>query len=143
LTELREELLMADWRLLSPAERWAWWTGLWSDVIALYERYRLELRTAWWTEPELVERLEAFCRWVWLHDTGALKQAPHSSPPGKLALLDYLRTLRSDVAGGDGLFDPRQDWAAYARNAIGLGAEPPAGADVEVPPARPRRGEAA
>ena len=130
----REAMMEADWRPLSPPERWDWWTGLWFQVIALCERYRLELRTGWWREPELVERLEAFCRWVWLHDSGRLSDAPHSAPPGKLALLDYLRTtLRSDVAGGDGPFHPGADWAAYARHAIGLGAEPPRDAGLEIP----------
>jgi hypothetical protein len=142
LTELRDELLVADWRFLSPAERWRWWTRLWSDVILLCERYRLELRTGWWTEPEVAERLEAFSRWVWMHDCGRLHEAPHSSPPGKLALLDYLRTLRSDVAGGDGPFHPGRDWAAYARHAVTLGADPPADADLQLPPPRPHPREA-
>jgi len=139
MTSVREELLAGDWRLLSPAERWKWWTHLWSDVILLSERYRLELRTGWWAEPELVERLEAFGRWVWLHDSWRLNNAPHSAPPGKLALLDYLRVLRSDLAGGDGPFHPDRDWRAYARHAIGLGAEPPGGTALEIPPPRLRR----
>lgn len=125
MTAVRQELVVCDWRLLPPSERWAWWERLWADVVLLCERYKLELRRAWWRQAETVERLEAFCRWLWMHDSGRLAELPHSAPPGKLALLDYLERLRADLAGGDGLFDPDHEWPAYARHVHGLGGEPP------------------
>lgn len=123
----------STWRLLSPRERWQWWSRLWSDSVLVCERYDLHLRAGWWRRDELVERMEAFCRWLWLLDSGHYDQ-PYSAPPGKLALLDYIGALRAELGGGGAEFDPAAEWAAYARQVIAWGAEPAAGVDPDEVP---------
>jgi hypothetical protein len=36
---------------LLPRERWLWWEQLFSDVIALSERYRISPAKGWWENP--------------------------------------------------------------------------------------------
>ena len=79
---------------LLPRERWLWWEQLWSDVIALAERYRIAPAKDWWENGVQVEALAALAAWVARYDSGEW-----DDPPGKLALLyDLERVRRADPA---------------------------------------------
>ncbi len=122
---------LIDWRALPPGRRRAWWQALWSDAIALAERYRLALRSGWWQDPIQVEALAAFCCWLRLYDTGA-----ESDPTGKLQLLWELERLRGVLRAGERPFDPAGDRAAFERHIANL--HHPAGSDtLTTAPGRP------
>ncbi|OAI39390.1 hypothetical protein AYO39_02945 [Actinobacteria bacterium SCGC AG-212-D09] len=67
---------------LLPRERWLWWEQLWSDVIALGKRYRLNPPKDWWEDSMKVEALAALAAWLSRYDSGEW-----DDPAGKLALL--------------------------------------------------------
>jgi hypothetical protein len=78
---------------LLPRERWLWWEQLWSDVVALGDRYRLRLCGGWWEHPIAVEALAALAAWIDRYDTGEW-----DDPPGKLGLLYDLERVRELLA---------------------------------------------
>src|SRR5580704_7157525 len=94
---------LADWRVLPPGQRRAWWERLWLGAIALADRYRLGLRSRWWEDSVQVEALAAFHCWLRLYDTGA-----ETDPTGKLQLLWELERLRAVLRGGEHTFDAEQ-----------------------------------
>jgi hypothetical protein len=55
--------LMAPAHLL-PRERWLWWQQLWSDVLALGERYRIRPARGWWEDGVRAEALAVLAGWV-------------------------------------------------------------------------------
>ena len=68
------------WEGLYPREQWLWFEQLWSDACALRKRYRLPLRSAWWTDQLQVESLAA----VWIGmipSAGSSVPASTSAPP--------------------------------------------------------------
>jgi hypothetical protein len=115
---------------LLPRERWLWWEQLWSDVIALAERYRIAPAKDWWENGLQVEALAALAAWVARYDSGEW-----DDPPGKLALLHDLERVRELIRGADP-FVPERDRAAFCRFLIDGGCQPPPGAEA---PARLHR----
>jgi hypothetical protein len=49
---------------LLPRERWPWWEQLWSDVLMLGNRYRIQPGKDWWEDGQQVEALAALAPWV-------------------------------------------------------------------------------
>jgi hypothetical protein len=115
---------------LLPRERWLWWEQLWSDVIALRERYRISPSNNWWEDGVQVEALAALAAWVARYDSGEW-----DDPPGKLALLYDLERAR-ELIRGDEPFDARRDRVAFDRFLLDSGCQPPPGTHA---PARGRR----
>jgi hypothetical protein len=103
---------------LLPRERWLWWEQLWSDVIALAERYRIRPAKDWWEDGVQVEALAAMAAWVGRYDSGEW-----DNPPGKLALLYDLERVRALIGGTDP-FCPERDRAAFRRFLIDSGCQP-------------------
>jgi hypothetical protein len=112
---------------LLPRERWLWWQQLWSDVIALAERYRIQLAKDWWEHGVQVEALAALAAWVARYDSGEW-----DDPPGKLALLYDLERVRKLVRGRDP-FCPDRDRAAFCRFLIDNGCQQPPGGHTRNP----------
>lgn len=108
------------WLGLSPGERWIWFEQLWSDVCCLGERYRLALRSGWWTDQIQVEALAALASWVARYDTGEW-----DDPPGKLALLYDLERVGALLRDGREPFGPDRDRAAFVAHMLELGCQPP------------------
>ena len=108
---------------LLPRERWLWWEQLWSDVLALAERYRLRPAKDWWEDGVQVEALAALAAWVERYDSGEW-----DDPPGKLSLLYDLDRVRELIRGSEP-FDPDRDRAAFSRFLIDAGCQPPPGTD--------------
>ena len=81
---------------LLPRERWRWWEQLWSDVLALGDRYRLRPGNGWWEQPIVVEALAALAAWVERYDSSAW-----DDPPGKLGLLYDVERVRELIGGGE------------------------------------------
>jgi len=113
---------LADWRELSPRERWDWWDQRWHETLALSERYRLALRCGWWEDSVRVEALAAFAAWVACYDT-----AVSIDPPGKLQLLGQIEWLRAILHGGDDAFDPFTDRPAFDQHLRAIGCRAPNG----------------
>ena len=67
------------WHGLYPHERWIWFEQLWTDVCRLRQRYRLPLRSGWWTNQIQVEALAALAAWVDRYDSGASGTTPQGS----------------------------------------------------------------
>jgi hypothetical protein len=107
------------WQGLDPQERWMWFEQLWSDAIALRERYRLALRSGWWANPIQVEALAALAAWVARYDSGEW-----DDPPGKLALLYDLERVAMLLRDGREPFRPDRDRAAYVAHLLELGCQP-------------------
>jgi hypothetical protein len=109
-----------DWEGLYARERWLWFEQLWSDACALQKRYRLPLRTGWWTDQVQVESLAALAAWVEHYDSGEW-----DDPPGKLALLYDLERVAQILRDGDRPFHPDRNRLTFARYLIDLGCQPP------------------
>jgi hypothetical protein len=107
---------------LLPREQWLWWEQLWSDVIALRDRYRLGVRSGWWEDQIQVEALAALAAWVERYDSGEW-----DDPPGKLALLYDLERVAELLRDGSDPFHPDRDRADFARFLIDAGCQPPPG----------------
>jgi hypothetical protein len=116
---------------LLPRERWLWWEQLWTDVIALGQRYRISPAKDWWENGLQVEALAALVAWVARYDSGEW-----DDPPGKLALLYDLERVRELIRGSEP-FHPERDRAAFCRFLIDAGGQPPPG--PEGPDRRHRR----
>ena len=108
---------------LLPRERWRWWEQLWSDVLALGDRYRIRPAKDWWGDGVLVEALAALAAWVERYDIGEW-----DDPPGKLSLLYDLERVRELIRGSE-LFHPDRDRGAFVRFLIDAGCQPPPGTD--------------
>ena len=108
---------------LLPRERWRWWDQLWSDVVALGDRYRLRPGNGWWEQPIQVEALAALAAWLERYDTGEW-----DDPPGKLSLLYDVERVRELIRGTEP-FHPGRDRAAFSRFLIDAGCQPPPGID--------------
>jgi hypothetical protein len=106
---------------LLPRERWLWWEQLWTDVLALGQRYRLWPAKDWWEDPTTVESLAALAAWVERYDSGEW-----DDPPGKLSLLYDLERVRGLIRGDDP-FEPQRDRNAFRRFLIDAGCQPPPG----------------
>jgi len=124
---------LADWRELSPRERWDWWDQRWHETIALSERYRLALRRGWWEDSVRVEALAAFAAWVACYDTGV-----SIDPPGKLQLLGQIEWLRAILHGGDNAFDPPTDRLAFDQHLQAIGCRAADGHPTSPPPSDPQ-----
>jgi len=111
---------LAPGRLL-PRERWLWWQQLWSDVLALGERYRIRPASGWWEDGVQVEALAALAAWVERYDSGEW-----DDPPGKLSLLYDLQRIRELIRGSEP-FHPNRDRPAFTRFLIDAGCQPPPG----------------
>ena len=103
-----------------PNECRQWYEDLWADVCLLRARYRLPVRTEWWTDAVQVEALAALSAWVERYDSGEW-----DDPPGKLALLYDLERLAALLRDGGEPFHPDRDRLAFARYLIELGCQPP------------------
>ncbi len=108
------------WRGLYPLERWMWFEQLWTDVCMLRGRYRLAVRSGWWTDQIQVEALAALASWVARYDSGEW-----DDPPGKLALLYDLERVGALLRDGRDPFHPERDRAAYVARLLELGCQPP------------------
>ena len=117
---------MAPTHLL-PRERWLWWEQLWSEVVALGERYRVRPCKDWWEDGSKVEALAALAAWVARYDSGEW-----DDPPGKLALLYDLERVRELIRGSEP-FHPDRDRAAFASFLIDTGCQPPPGGQARNP----------
>jgi hypothetical protein len=106
---------------LLPRERWLWWQQLWSDVLALGERYRIRPASGWWEDGVQVEALAALAAWVERYDSGEW-----DDPPGKLSLLYELERVRELIRGSEPFY-PDRDRAAFTRFLIDAGCQPPPG----------------
>ena len=106
---------------LLPRERWLWWQQLWSDVLALGERYRIRPARSWWEDGVQVEALAALAAWVEPYDSGEW-----DDPPGKLSLLYDLERIRELIRGTEP-FHPDRDRAGFTRFLIDAGCQPPPG----------------
>jgi hypothetical protein len=106
---------------LLPRERWLWWEQLWSDVLALGERYRIRPDSGWWEDGVQIEALAALAAWVERYDAGEW-----DDPPGKLSLLYDLERIRELIRGSEP-FRPDRDRAAFTRFLIDAGCQPPPG----------------
>ena len=119
---------------LLPRERWLWWEQLWSDVLALGERYRIRPARGWWEDGVQIEALAALAAWVERYDSGEW-----DDPPGKLWLLCDPRTRpRADPRQRAVL--PDRDRGAFVRFLIDAGCQPPSatGGEATFPPDRRR-----
>ena len=120
-----EELELGDrrWPMapthLLPRERWLWWEQLWSDVLALGDRYRLRPAKDWWEDGVAVEALAALAAWVHRYDCGEW-----DDPPGKLSLLYDLERVRELIRGSEPFY-PNRDRRAFTRFLIDAGCQPP------------------
>lgn len=121
------------WRGLSPTDRWRWFERLWDDVCMLRERYRLMVRTPWWSDERQLEVLAALAAWVGRYDTGEW-----DDPPGKLALLFDLERVRGALREGLDPFAPERDRDEFDAHLRALGCAPPAAADDRPPGGLPR-----
>jgi hypothetical protein len=108
---------------LLPRERWLWWDQLWSDVIALGDRYRIRPCSGWWENSVHVEAFAALAAWVDRYDCGEW-----DDPPGKLALLYDLERIR-ELTRGTEPFHADRDRGAFVRFLIDTGCQPPPGAE--------------
>jgi len=124
---------LADWRELSPRERWDWWDQRWHETLALAERYRLALRCGWWDDSVRVEALAAFAAWVACYDTGV-----SIDPPGKLQLLGQIEWLRTILRDGENAFDPFTDRTAFDQHLQAIGCRAPDGHPTAPPPSDPQ-----
>ena len=108
------------WHGLAPEARWRWFDQLWSDVCSLSARYRLSVRSEWWTDELQVEVLAAFAAWVRRYDSGEW-----DDPPGKLALLFDLERVAAALREGVDPFHPDRDRRTFERHLLMLGCRPP------------------
>jgi hypothetical protein len=108
------------WRGLAPEARWAWFSRLWEDVIALRLRYRLAVRAGWWADERQLEALAALAAWVERYDCGEW-----DDPPGKLSLLFDLERVAATLREGADPFHPERDRAAFEAHLLTLGCRPP------------------
>lgn len=110
------------------------WSQLWSDVLAVGDRYRLRPGNGWWEQPIQVEALAALAEWVERYDTGEW-----GDPPGKLGLLYDVERVRELIGGGDPFY-PERDRGAFVRFLIDVGCQPPPamGGEATFPPDRRR-----
>jgi hypothetical protein len=111
-----------QWQGLYPRERWMWFEQLWIDACRLRERFRLALRSGWWTDQVQVEALAALAAWVARYDSGEW-----DDPPGKHALLYDLERVALLLREGVEPFHPDRDRLAFCRHLIDLGCQPPSG----------------
>ncbi len=89
------------------------------DVCRLRQRYRLPLRSGWWTNQIQVEALAALAAWVDRYDSGAW------DAPGKLGLLYDIERVAALLRDGDEPSHPDRDRLAFARYLIAIGCQPP------------------
>ena len=81
---------------LLPRERWRWFEQLWSDVLALGDRYRIRLAKHWWEDGVQVEALAALSAWV-----DATTAASGTTRPAKLSLLYDVERVRELIRGNE------------------------------------------
>jgi hypothetical protein len=108
------------WHGLSAEQRWEWFSRLWADVCVLRERYRLSVRSGWWSDELQVEVLAALAAWVQRYDSGEW-----DDPPGKLALLFDLERVAAALRDGVEPFHPERDRPSFERHLRTLGCRPP------------------
>jgi hypothetical protein len=104
---------------LLPRERWLWWEQLWTEVVALAERYQINPGKDWWEDGAKVEAMAALAAWVARYDSGEW-----DDPPGKLALLYDIERVRQLIRGQEP-FHPGRDRGAFARFLVDAGCQPP------------------
>ena len=94
------ELLMTGdralpgWRGLEPKQRWSWFHQLYTQAAHLDHRYRLGLRTGWWTDEVQIELLAALAAWVGMFD-----YANWIDPEAKARLIFQLPAVRELLRG--------------------------------------------
>jgi len=109
-----QELLMTGdqavpgWRSLEPGQRWTWFQQLYEQTAHLDRRYRLGLRSGWWTDEVQVELLAALGAWVGMFD-----HANWIDPEAKARLIFQLPAVRELLRGGAQQFDPWRDRQAF------------------------------
>ena len=108
---------------LLARERWRWWEQLWSDVLALGDRYRIRPAKDWWEDGVQVEALAALAAWVGRYDSGEW-----DDPPGKLGLLYDVARVRELIRGSEPFY-PERDRGAFVRFLIDAGCQPPPGSE--------------
>ncbi len=118
-----EELLMTGdqavpgWRSLEPGQRWTWFQQLYEQAAHLDRRYRLGLRSGWWTDEVQVELLAALAAWVGMFD-----YANGIDPEAKARLIFQLPALRELLRGGPNNSTPSEtdmrSSSTSAKNAI-------------------------
>ncbi len=104
---------------LLPRERWLWWEQLWTEVVMLVERYRINPGKDWWEDSTKVEALAALAAWVGRYDSGEW-----DDPPGKLVLLYDLERVQQ-LTGGHDPFHPDRDRPAFVRFLVDTGCQQP------------------
>ncbi|MGO9972896.1 MAG: hypothetical protein ACLP01_08840 [Solirubrobacteraceae bacterium] len=109
-----------DWHGLGPCESWMWFEHLWSRVCMLRERYRLPVRTSWWSDQIQLEALAALAAWTERYDDGEW-----DDPPGKLALLLDLERIGALLRDGNEPFHPDRDRRMFLAHLVELGCTPP------------------
>ena len=110
----QQQLLMtadeavAGWRGLEAEQRWTWFQQLYDQAGHLDRRYRLALRSGWWTDELQVELLAALGAWVGMFD-----HANWIDPEAKARLIFQLPAVRELLRGGAQQFDPDRDRHAF------------------------------
>jgi hypothetical protein len=108
------ELLMTGdhalpgWRGLAPKQRWTWFDQLYKQAAHLDRRYRLGLRSGWWTDEVQIELPAALGAWVGMFD-----YANWIDPEAKARLIFQLPAVRELLRGGAQQFDPNRDRQAF------------------------------
>jgi hypothetical protein len=108
------DVAVPGWRALDPEQRWEWFTNLYEAAAHLDNRYRLGLRSGWWTDDVQVELLAALTAWVAMFD-----YASWTDPEGKARLLLQLQAFREALRGGAQQFDVDDDRASFEEHLCG------------------------
>src|ERR1039458_9757513 len=59
---------LPGWRGLEGEQRWTWFRQLYAQAAPLDRRYRLGLRSGWWTDDVQIELLAALGAWIGMFD---------------------------------------------------------------------------
>jgi hypothetical protein len=110
-----ELLMTADqavpgWRGLEGEQRWTWFQQLYAQAAHLDRRYRLGLRSGWWTDDVQIELLAALGAWVGMFD-----YANWTDPEGKARLIFQLPAVRELLRGGAQQFNADGDRETFER----------------------------